>query len=85
MVVRDARGRVYLNAVSREDNIESALHAELKATLFGLQVTRNLYIEKITIESDSLLAIRELSKNDICCVCDGIISDILDFSLEDGS
>ena len=87
MVVRDARGEVRLCAVSREDNINSAMHAELfKVILFGLEVTQNNFSEPLIVESDSLLVITEISKkNDSLCEWDGIISDILKLSLEGGS
>ena len=66
----------------REDNIDSALHAELKAILFGLEVSRNNFSEPIIVESDSLLSITEISmKNNSFCEWDGIISDSLDLSL----
>ncbi|XWS17037.1 hypothetical protein CRYUN_Cryun33cG0033200 [Craigia yunnanensis] len=62
MVVHDSSGKVCLYGVSCEENVESALHAELKAILFGLEVARSHFSESLVIESDSLLAITEISK-----------------------
>ena len=63
MVVHDSTGKVCLCEVSCEGNVDSALHAELKAILFGLEVARSHFSEFLVVESDSLLAIKEISKN----------------------
>ena len=66
--------------------VESALHAELKALLFGLEVTRRYFSKSLIIESDSLLAIKEVSKKiESFCSWSSIILDITEISLGYGS
>ncbi|XWS60856.1 hypothetical protein CRYUN_Cryun07bG0073600 [Craigia yunnanensis] len=62
MVVRDSTTKVCLCPVSCEDNIESGLHAKLKAILFGLEVARTHFSKFLFIESGSFLTISKISK-----------------------
>ncbi|XWS68772.1 hypothetical protein CRYUN_Cryun04dG0121000 [Craigia yunnanensis] len=61
--------------------IDSPLHAELRAILFGLEVAINNSYLSILIESDSLVAVQEVRKQqEIFCMWEGIISHIGDLS-----
>ena len=60
MVVRDHLGTIKLCAVKRVTSVDSPLHIEFKTILFGLGECRNITINFLFIESDSLLAIREI-------------------------
>ena len=81
--MRDHLGEVHLCAATRVDNIESSLHAELKAILFGLKEATSIHLPFLIVESDSLLAIREIEKQrDSFYEWEGIILDIIDISRE---
>ena len=83
MVVRDHLGSVLLCAVTKVDSIVFPLHAEIKALLFGLEITLNNSFLSLVVESDSLLAIQEILKQPVSfCVWEGIISDTIDLSLD---
>ena len=85
MVVRDSTRKVWLCVVSKEENINSPLHAEIKVILFGLQVARNCLYQSLIIESNSILAINEISNKPITyCEWENIISDIHELTLEYG-
>ena len=85
MVVRNDTGTICLWAIMKICNVESPLHAELKAITFGLEVTRDNSFLSILVESDSLLAIQEILKHQRSfCQWESIISDITDMSLEYG-
>ena len=62
LVVRNNTWSVLLCAVMKVANIESLLHAELKAILFGLEVALYNCLLSLMIESDSLLGIQEITK-----------------------
>ena len=83
MVVRDYLGSVLLCVVTRVDSIKSPLHAEIKVILFGLKVALENSFLSLMVENDSLLAIQEILKQPgSFCVWEGIISDIIDHSLD---
>ncbi|XWS30930.1 hypothetical protein CRYUN_Cryun23aG0033500 [Craigia yunnanensis] len=82
LVVRNSAGSPCLCAVKKTGNIVYVLQAKLQAILFGLKIAwENSYIS-IVVESDSLLAIREINKKqDSFCEWGGLISYIKDLSL----
>ncbi|XWS44556.1 hypothetical protein CRYUN_Cryun15aG0056500 [Craigia yunnanensis] len=83
MVVRDHSGSIFLCVLTRVVNVESPLHAEIKAILFSLEEALNNSFLSLMIESDSLLAIQEIMKqHGSFYVWEGIISDIINLSLE---
>ena len=57
MVVRDSIGSINLAAVEKIGNVESSLHVEFLAILFGLEVVRSDSFQSIMVENDSLLVI----------------------------
>ena len=82
MVLRDSSGSVRLSAVTKIDRVDSPLHAEFKAILFGMEVAWANSFSSLIVESDSSIAIQEISKNqETFCEWESIISDIMDFSL----
>ena len=83
MVVRDHMGEVHLCAVTRVENIESPLHAELTAILFGIKEAVSIKHPYLIVESDSLMAVREIEKQrESFCEWESIILDILEISRE---
>ena len=62
MVVRDYLGNIHLCAMTAMDDIEMPLHAEIKAILFGLEKAYNFSCMNLMVESDSLVALQEISK-----------------------
>ncbi|XWS23583.1 hypothetical protein CRYUN_Cryun28dG0027400 [Craigia yunnanensis] len=83
MVVRDYQGISHLCAATKVDNIDSALHAKLKAILFGLEEASNFHFPFLTLESDSLLAVKEIEKQqESFCEWECIIYDIIGLSFE---
>ena len=83
MVIRDSTGKMCLCVVSKEEKIDSPLHVEIKVVLFGLQVAHNCSYQSLTIESDSILDINEISNKQISyCEWDNIISDTDELILE---
>ena len=62
MVVPDHQGISHLSVATRVDNIDSALHAKLKAIPFGLEKASDFQFPFLTVESDSLLVIKEIEK-----------------------
>ena len=63
-------------------NIDSVLHAELIALLFGLKEASKFHFPSILLESDSLLAIKEIKKLNSFSEWEGIIYDVFDLSLK---
>ena len=83
MVVRNELGAIYLCAVMKIDKVESPLHAKLKTVAFGLEIVKENSFPSILVESDSLMAIQEISKlHDSFCQWKCIISVISDLSME---
>ena len=65
------------------DNIETPLQVEIKAILFGLETAHNLPCMDFLVESDSLVAMHEVSKGqNSFCEWESIIVDIVNLSLE---
>ena len=60
MMVRDHAGTIMYCAMKRVGDVDSPLHVEFKAILFGLKECRNIVINSLFIKSDSLLAIRKI-------------------------
>ncbi|XVF12979.1 hypothetical protein REPUB_Repub08aG0167000 [Reevesia pubescens] len=61
-VLRDCGGNILSSAVTKERLTQSVLHAEVKAILFGLRLVFQQGYEAIVVESDSSLAVTEVSK-----------------------
>ena len=80
LVVRDHQGLPHLCAATRVNNVDSALHAEFKAILFGLTKASKFQFLSVLLESDSLIAIKEIKKQISFCEWEGIISDVIDMS-----
>ena len=60
------------------ENIQSLLQAELLAICFGLQLSRSYNFTSVLIESDSLLAVNEISnQSTMMSEWGSIIADIL--------
>ena len=85
MVVRNATGDFILCAVMKTDKVESSLHAELMAVEFGLETVKEISVPFIFVESDSLMAIQEILKNqESFCQWKSIVANIFDMSLNYG-
>ena len=83
VVVRDMKAELCLSAVARLEDIVSPLQAEIKAILFGLQLVKEMNLQNIQMESDLLIAVKQISKRDeFYCEWDGLLSDILELSLD---
>ena len=77
IVVRDSGGEVRWCAVKKGVQAFSPLQAELKAILFGMEEIVGSLFQDIEVESDSLLAIREVeSANQSSCEWESISMDI---------
>lgn len=80
MVIRDSSGIVQLCAVTK---VDLPLHSEIKTILFGLEIARNNSFLSLIVESDSLIAVQEISKKQVSyCERESLILDIMDLSLE---
>ncbi|XVE95072.1 hypothetical protein REPUB_Repub02eG0064800 [Reevesia pubescens] len=62
MVVRDFNGNVLLSGVSGERLVQTTMHAEVKAILWGIKEAVHNGFDSLIVESDSLLAILEIQK-----------------------
>ena len=62
MVARNMNVEVCFSAVVKPKKVESPLHAEIKAILFGPQLATEMNLKKFQMENDSLLAIKEILK-----------------------
>ena len=83
MVVCDYLGNIYLCAVITLDNIKTFLQAKIKAILFDLETAHDFYYRDLLVESDSLIAIQEVSKGQgSFCEWESIIVDIVNLALE---
>lgn len=56
-VVRDHDGRVLLSANTTISHIDDALHAEVRALLFGLEFVQHRGFQRVFVESDSQIAV----------------------------
>ena len=82
-VARKLAETITFSTVSTIDNIETPLQAELCAILQGLQVARELNYTNIQLESDCLVAVKEINKKESSSSEWGsIIMDILELSSE---
>ncbi|XWS11607.1 hypothetical protein CRYUN_Cryun37aG0013600 [Craigia yunnanensis] len=78
MVVHDHPGEVHIYAIIKVEKIESPLQAKLKAILFGFKEAPSIQQPFFIVESDSLLAVREIKKKkDSFCEWESIILDII--------
>ena len=83
MVARNEKSEVCYSAVTKSEDTDTPLLAEIKAILFGVQMAKEMGIRNIQLESDCLLAITELSKNDDSfCEWNSILMDIEAESLD---
>ena len=83
VVARNTKVEIDCSAVTKVADVESPLQAELMAIVFGLHMAKERNFRRVQLESDSLIAVTEiLKKNETLCEWDGIISDILDLSLD---
>ena len=77
IVVRDSRGEVFWTAVKKDAQVSFPFQAELKAILFGMEEMVGFPFQNIEVESDSLLAIREVENtSQSSCEWEGISVDI---------
>ena len=82
-VARDSDSVVIFSAVSAIEDVEVPLQAEIYAILQGLQVARELNYTDIQIESDCLVAVKEINKKESSSSEWGsIIMDIVDYFSE---
>ena len=83
IVIRNHTSSILYSVVTRVGVIDSPLHVEFMAILFGLQESRNYDIDSLYIESDSLLAIREIEAGQgSMSERFGVISEVLRLSLQ---
>lgn len=81
VVVCDCIGNVRLSAVQRLNWIASALQAEVLAIRFGLDTACHHSFQNIVLESDCLVAIKEIDKGfSIQCGWGAYVFDILSLS-----
>ncbi|XWS10327.1 hypothetical protein CRYUN_Cryun39dG0066700 [Craigia yunnanensis] len=82
MVLRNHAGTILHYAVTRVGAVDSPLHAEFMAILFGLEECRSNGITSLYIESNSLLAIQE-TKVDLGSFSEwgGIILNVLSLTM----
>ncbi|XP_035546523.1 uncharacterized protein LOC118348595 [Juglans regia] len=62
MVLRDERGKVLFTASKPEHDVSDPIEIEFLAVLRGLQICFPLRISELEVESDSLLVVQELNK-----------------------
>ena len=80
--MRNSRAEVCLSTIAKTKNIGSPQQAEIKAILVGLQLVKEMNFSNVHVESDSLIAITEISKkNNSFCQWDCLLSNILELSL----
>ncbi|XWS20726.1 hypothetical protein CRYUN_Cryun31cG0127300 [Craigia yunnanensis] len=78
MMVRDYRTIKNHYAVKRIGSVCSPLQAELEAVLFGMEECKHNNMSSLCIESDSLVAIKEIKIGlESMCEWGGIVVDIL--------
>ena len=83
MVAQNKDAEVCLSTVTKIEGIDSPLQAEIKAILFGLQMAKEVDFKNIQMESDCLMAVTKISKNDDSfCEWNNILTDINDISLD---
>lgn len=66
-VLQDAEGRVIMAATKSETHTSDPLEIEFSALFRGVQLCVPLGIQKLKIESDSLLAIEAIDKGESSC------------------
>ncbi|XVF71723.1 hypothetical protein PTKIN_Ptkin12aG0062500 [Pterospermum kingtungense] len=78
VVLRDQHGDVLVSAVACFCGSPSPLQAELRAILFGLELMQSGNFKQVLVESDSLLAVKEINASgDSVSLWYGLISDIV--------
>ena len=83
VVGRDSRGEIQFCATSKKNDILSPLHAELLAILYALQLAKIYDFKKVELETDSMVAVNEISKRSSSfCTWGSIISDICNLQEE---
>ncbi|XVE95588.1 hypothetical protein REPUB_Repub02eG0111700 [Reevesia pubescens] len=63
VVARDAVGAIIFSATSRLSSISSSLYAKVLAIKWGLELADRFEVRKILLESDSLLAVKEITRD----------------------
>ena len=82
MIARDTNAKVCVSVVVKAEDVKSPLHAEIKAILFGLQVAGEMNLGKVEVESDFLIAIKEiLKKSDSLREWGCILFDVWEMSM----
>ena len=80
VVCRDSSGTVCFYAFAKRKAVHSPLQAKLLALLFGLEIARNKGYKTLQIETNSLLAFREIEKGFLpSCEWGNIVWDICNF------
>ncbi|OMO53350.1 hypothetical protein CCACVL1_28692 [Corchorus capsularis] len=83
VVLRDVAGSIVLGGVSKIEDVDSVLHAECLAILFGLEVAWEHGYTSLLVESYSKQAIEEIRKgNNSLWMSASIIHDVLHLSAQ---
>ncbi|XWS63566.1 hypothetical protein CRYUN_Cryun06bG0111000 [Craigia yunnanensis] len=83
VVARNEKSEVCYSAVTKSAKTDTPLLAKIKAILFGVQLAKEMNIQKIQLESDCLMAIKEITKKQQSfCEWSSLLFDILDLSTE---
>ena len=77
-VIWDHGGRILVSAISKQERAQSVLQAELRAIRFGLFVAVERGYNNIIVESDSMMAISLVNKEDVNWDGGAIVKDISD-------
>ena len=73
---------IFVCAIMKTNKVDTSLQAELMAIAFGLQIAKEFSFPSVRVESDSLMAIQEISKHHVSSyLWESITSDISDLSL----
>ncbi|XWS52260.1 hypothetical protein CRYUN_Cryun11dG0053300 [Craigia yunnanensis] len=82
-VVRDAEAHVCLAALTRVEGVVSPFQAEIMTILFGLQVTNEQDFQELLVESDRLMAVKEIAqREESLCEWGSLIKDIQERSMD---
>ena len=82
-VARNVEAEVCFSIMSKSEDIDTPIQAEIKAIIFGIQMAKDMNIRKIQVESNCLMAVKEISKRqDSFCEWSSILLDILELSAD---
>ncbi|XVE85068.1 hypothetical protein DITRI_Ditri17bG0062600 [Diplodiscus trichospermus] len=80
-IVRDSHRAVHVCEVKAVSQVETPFQAKLLAILFGTELACRLSFSNLVVESDLILAVSEISKNDnTFCWWGGIVKNIYDMA-----